>query len=414
MYRPTIHQRAFPAKVGMAPRTATWLACVLCSVALVSRAAAEGLPAEGSEPTTQEAPAQDAVEHERTPPGSLPVKPVETDKGTPAAVTPEMKSLAVMQFRCPEQELVAPVTAQAAQALRELGVFSVIDPDSVAGMLQAESMRQVTGCTERSCLAEIAGALGAEYILTGTVSAVDQGFQVNVVLVKQHSAQNAGGALRYATSRTQLLAATRSAAVAAVSQLLSEYQGTLYVVASELEADVKLDDVLVATTPMQPRRVGIGPHRLSIQKPGFVAFSQDILVQQDQNTVIKADLIPNQQYIQSYKLKNRLLRLGAATSALGTMAGLGGGALLYASWMVIYVAGYRAGPTAAVADVLDPNPRNLMNQPDELSNFYLGVVLNLLFIGAVVTPLLGLVSAPVGVVLWLLGDDPSRYDQYAS
>ena len=57
--------------------------------------------------------------------------------------------------------------------LRKLERASVISMDEVRAMLAVEANRQAVGCTDdKSCLAEIADALGADVLLSGAVATV--------------------------------------------------------------------------------------------------------------------------------------------------------------------------------------------------------------------------------------------------
>jgi hypothetical protein len=58
--------------------------------------------------------------------------------------------------------------------LRKLNGFSVIGMDEVRSLLQAETNRQVMGCSEGgSCLAELADALGADVVIAGRIGLLE-------------------------------------------------------------------------------------------------------------------------------------------------------------------------------------------------------------------------------------------------
>lgn len=59
--------------------------------------------------------------------------------------------------------------------VQELG-FSVITTSEVATLLGYERQRQLVGCEESSCIAEIAGALGVDLVATGSVGKVGDTF----------------------------------------------------------------------------------------------------------------------------------------------------------------------------------------------------------------------------------------------
>lgn len=62
----------------------------------------------------------------------------------------------------------------------ELGVYEVIAADEVNAMLDAERFKDALACDNVACAAEIGGALGADYMLTGNVGRL--GNQLNIKL----------------------------------------------------------------------------------------------------------------------------------------------------------------------------------------------------------------------------------------
>lgn len=57
--------------------------------------------------------------------------------------------------------------------MRKLKGASVIGLDEVKAMLDLEAQKQLTGCTEASCIAEIASALGADVLIIGQIAMVN-------------------------------------------------------------------------------------------------------------------------------------------------------------------------------------------------------------------------------------------------
>ncbi|MEW5853116.1 MAG: hypothetical protein AB2A00_30310 [Myxococcota bacterium] len=69
--------------------------------------------------------------------------------------------------------------------LDEIGGYRVISADEVAELLKNEAERQQVGCTDEACLAEIAGALGARYVVTGEIAPLGQNLLWSSTLVDQ-------------------------------------------------------------------------------------------------------------------------------------------------------------------------------------------------------------------------------------
>ncbi|MEW5851764.1 MAG: hypothetical protein AB2A00_23445 [Myxococcota bacterium] len=70
------------------------------------------------------------------------------------------------------QEMAALLTSTLTLKLAETGGYRVIGADEVLSLLEHEAERQRTGCADDGCLAEIAGALGAQLLVTGEVVSV--------------------------------------------------------------------------------------------------------------------------------------------------------------------------------------------------------------------------------------------------
>jgi len=73
----------------------------------------------------------------------------------------------------------------------QLGVWTgwrIISTDEVTALMQNERDRQLVGCNEPGCLAELAGALGARYLLTSDVVRVGADLVWPASLVDQRNA----------------------------------------------------------------------------------------------------------------------------------------------------------------------------------------------------------------------------------
>lgn len=108
-------------------------------------------------------------------------------------------------------------TAEEAQALTEAAVsaasardiFQVVSARDVETLLGLERQRQLVGCAEdeASCLAELAGALGARFVLSGTLSRVGGSYQLTLQTLDSSRAQALGRSVRLAPSLAPLRAA---------------------------------------------------------------------------------------------------------------------------------------------------------------------------------------------------------------
>jgi TolB-like protein len=113
------------------------------------------------------------------------------------AAAPRPK-IAVMEVRAGqglEAKQAAALTAILAADAARAGL-DVISQSDIASMLAFQKQRQMLGCTDEGCLAEIGGALGADWVLSGEAARVGSRDHVTVVLIDPKkaavAARNAG------------------------------------------------------------------------------------------------------------------------------------------------------------------------------------------------------------------------------
>jgi hypothetical protein len=96
------------------------------------------------------------------------------------AVAPPAERVAVYDIQADTAlgDRVGPVlTSSIVAEVRKLRGLSVIGMDEVRAMLDLEAQKQLVGCADDSCLAEIAAALGVDTVLVGSIARVgDQHF----------------------------------------------------------------------------------------------------------------------------------------------------------------------------------------------------------------------------------------------
>ncbi len=111
--------------------------------------------------------------------------------GTPSpAVSPPVVRVAVYDLaRSDIEPRVGTVFTMALMnELRKLDRTSVIGMDEVKAMLDLEAQKQLAGCEADSCLSEIAEALGADIIVTGSLARVGGNTFIALKKIEQRSA----------------------------------------------------------------------------------------------------------------------------------------------------------------------------------------------------------------------------------
>lgn len=73
--------------------------------------------------------------------------------------------------------------------LQTTGKYDVVGQADLRSMLDLEKEKQLTGCSEVSCMAELAGALGAERALFGSVGTIGETYVLNLRLLNNLEAK---------------------------------------------------------------------------------------------------------------------------------------------------------------------------------------------------------------------------------
>src|SRR5512138_3260100 len=111
-------------------------------------------------------------------------------------------------------------------------------------MLAFEKNRQMMGCTDGGCIAEIGGALGVDYIVSGKVTriaaaaGVPETFNIDMTLSNVKKGQREGSVVEAASSEGEMLRKVGRAAQKLVSKILAGRAGSLVVSAAESGAVV--------------------------------------------------------------------------------------------------------------------------------------------------------------------------------
>ncbi len=383
----------------------------------VAEAAAAPLPAPlASEPP----PAPSAAAAPAPAPMATPAPPVLVSEPIAAKVVepaPAAKreagdkiSVAVMDVRGGEglaPELLRAFTAVIPSQLDQLGPFKAISTQDIQQMLALETLRQSLGCDEVACLAEIGGAVGADYMLHSSLTKVDAVYLVQAQLVNiKESRVDKRVSREYSGDARGLLDEMRTTTRLLVRDLLAQRSGTLVVRASEEGATIRIDGAISGVSPMDPLRIAGGLHTIAVEKSGFVVYSVDVDVLENEETVINARLSPSEEYRRAYTDQAWRTRYIAYTGVGLGVASLGAGTALFlaargaAAALRPELADYNASPDTATKAEYD----DLVARRRRIATYDVSAL------GLWAT---GLVSGALGAWLWTSGDDPYRFDARA-
>ncbi len=79
-------------------------------------------------------------------------------------------------------DLAGNLTDIVTASLAKLGVFTVLSRADIQKMIELEASKQMMGCDDAACLAEIGGALGVGLLVSGSIGRVGDELILNLTL----------------------------------------------------------------------------------------------------------------------------------------------------------------------------------------------------------------------------------------
>ena len=316
-------------------------------------------------------------------------------------------------------ELASAAATSVASELDRLGAFRVVTTEVVRSMLAYEKQQQMLGCSDSGCIAELGGALGADYVVTGKVTHLTglggarDSVTLDLTLVAAKNGERVGSASEVAPSEAELMARVPRAVAHLTSQVLASRSGRLLVSSPELGAVVKVDGVTVGTTPIRTAIVlPAGPHDMLVEKQGFVSHQKDIHIDPGQLTEEHVLLVPSPDFVRNYESRERKIRTGAWISTGLAAAGVITAVALQVNAGNLY--GNQSSPGTFSYDrqkiqsgITVENGKDLRREASRLkSQIQTDETLSYCAGG------LAAVAAASAIWLWIEGDDPDRYAPY--
>ncbi len=261
----------------------------------------------------------------------LPPPPVARPAIPPPAVKGKAKAphrLAVLDFTLAGSahadlaRVLADAAAAGAAGAPDLEVLSQGD---ISAMLGLEKTRQMLGCTDdQGCMAELAGALDSDRLLSGSLTILERTSLLTVKLLdvkKSRTLARVNATLLDATERELVDAARRLGHEAVTGEKL-DTTGVVRVAVDRAGATVTLDGRSLGQSPLKEApRVLEGPHAITVQKDGFVRWSTTVMVPAGQTVPVTVELVPVQ--LLGEAARSRLwtwgwISAGVAVAAIGS------------------------------------------------------------------------------------------------
>jgi hypothetical protein len=330
--------------------------------------------------------------------------------------------LAFLDFQASgaSKELAGAAGGVAANELDRMGAFQIVTADAIRNMLAFEKQRQMLGCTDAGCMAEIGGALGVDWLISGRVTKLAAGrdvpetYSLELTLTNVKKAQREGSVIETARTEAELVSKTGRAAQKLVAKILATRTGKLVVAAAEAGAVVKVDDQVKGTTPLQGSiTLPGGPHTLTVEKQGFVAFQKDVQIEPGKVREESVTLVPSPDFVKDYESRQKKMRLGAWISTGVAVAGVVGAVAMQMSANSLY--GNESTPGTFLYDraklqngVESGGGVNYRAEASKLkSDIQARQTMSYVFGG------LGGVAAVAATYFWIAGEDPRRYARFA-
>jgi TolB-like protein len=126
-----------------------------------------------------------------------PAKPAEPSS-EPSSEKPKLLVLALEPAGGVAPDVASALTETVTTEVATRGLFDVLSTKDVQTLLGVERQKQMMGCSEeaRSCLTELAGALGARFVLSGSVTKLGEAYQLNLQTLDTQRAQPIGRVTR--------------------------------------------------------------------------------------------------------------------------------------------------------------------------------------------------------------------------
>jgi TolB-like protein len=191
-------------------------------------------------------------------------------------------------------ELADNLTQLLALELKKLEGINVISKDEIRAMLQYEADKHVLECkNDVACLAEIGGALGVQYLVTGGIGRLETTWVIHLKLmdiVKAEVVHRVSESFR--GPERQLAQGVRFACWSLLGRR-SEGSGR-----ANLETEAQGGEISVDGGAPRPLSRGtllgdlvIGKHALWIRADGYYGLQQDFYVEGGQTVTVRPDLV---------------------------------------------------------------------------------------------------------------------------
>ena len=189
-------------------------------------------------------------------------------------------------------DLAHTLTGVIAEEAGKIPGFLAISQEEIGAMLGLERQRQMLGCGNESCLAEIGGALGARKVISGTLGKVGEAFVLQLQLVDTARAKVLGRESKTVKDQSDLLMAARDLTHRLLTGTALDTTGKIKLAITPVGATVLLDGKAVGMSPLAaPLPMEEGKHKILIQKDGYVSYEATLEAVRGQTLFNEVELV---------------------------------------------------------------------------------------------------------------------------
>ncbi|MEL6759214.1 MAG: PEGA domain-containing protein [Myxococcota bacterium] len=176
-------------------------------------------------------------------------------------------------------------------SLKQVQGAEIVSQEDIRSLLELEAQRQLLGCDEMSCMAELGGALGVDRMVTGSVGYLGDRYVVSLRLIDPRAARvEARVTESFVGEETQLLPAVRYGGKRLLGAL-GDNEGTLAVSANETEAALFIDNNERGLLPMPAVDALLpGRYQLVVKKDGYFDWNSDVFIEPGSATTVWVEL----------------------------------------------------------------------------------------------------------------------------
>ncbi len=245
---------------------------------------------------------------------------------------PPPQRLAVLEIRAlgVPVDLAHTLTGVVAEQAGKTPGFTAISQSEIGAMLGLERQKQMLGCGDESCLAEIGGALGASRVLSGSLSKVGESYLLQLELVDTARAVVQGRESRSVPGTpTELIETARDLTHRLLTGKPLDTSGRIKFAIEPTGARVVLDGRQVGKAPLaNPVAMDQGKHKIQISADGYVTYETTMEAVPGQVLFQEISLVPTSDVVAtSHHETQRIigyvaLGIAAAALAAGTYEGI--------------------------------------------------------------------------------------------